>query len=197
MRRPSAALVVATAALVMSTIGTSFAARQYVISSPGQIKPGAISLKALSKAARKSLHGARGPAGPAGTAGVPGAPGATGVPGTPATKLWAQIGADGTVNASSGGVTARAGVSPGSFAVNFAQDITHCAAMASQGAIPVYSTPGSIAGGLAGAPLVRVYSAGVDLAPGFPSVSSMIVTTTNEAAAGAPAATTFFVAVFC
>lgn len=194
MRRPSAALVVATAALVMSTIGTSFAARHYVISSPGQIKPGSISLKALSKAARKSLRGARGPAGPAGAAG---APGATGAPGTPATKLWAQIGADGAVNASSGGVTARAGVSPGSFAVNFGQDITHCAAMAVQGAIPVYSTAGANAGGLAGAPLVRLYSAGVDLAPGYPSVSSLIVTTTNEASAGAPTATTFYVAVFC
>ena len=43
----------------------------------------------------------------------------------------------------------------------------------------------------------RVYSAGVDLAPGFPSVSTVIVATTSEAAAGAPAATTFYVAVFC
>lgn len=197
MRRPSAALVVATAALVMSTIGTSFAARGYVINKPSQIKPGSISLKALSKAARKSLRGARGPAGAAGAPGAPGAPGATGAPGTPATKLWAQIAANGTVNASSGSVTARAGVSPGSFAVNFGQDITRCAALANQGAIPVFATPGSFTGGLAGAPIVRVQSAGVDLAPGFPSVSSLIVTTTSEATAGAPTATTFYVAVFC
>ena len=44
MRKPSAALVVATAALVMSTIGTSLAATHYVISSPKQVKPGSITL---------------------------------------------------------------------------------------------------------------------------------------------------------
>ena len=195
MRRPSAALVVATAALVMSTIGTSFAARQYVISSPGQIKPGAISLKALSKAARKSLHGARGPAGPAGTAGVPGAPGATGVPGTPATKLWAQIGADGTVNASSGGVTARAGVSPGSFAVNFAQDITHCATLATQASIPNFAGAGLSMTGVQGAAFVSMSSTGVDFAAGFPSQTSARVQTNR--ANGTAVATSFTVAVFC
>ena len=139
MCKPSAALVVATAALVMSTIGTSVAATHYVISSSKQIKPGSIRLAALSKGARKALRGARGPAGPPG---APGATGATGAAGTPATKLWAQIGADGTVNASTPGVTARVGVSPGTYAVNFGQDITHCAAMATQGGIPVYASAG-------------------------------------------------------
>jgi len=200
MRRPSAALVVATAALVMSTIGTSVAATHYVISSPKQVKPGTITLNSLTKGARKALRGARGERGargPAGAQGPGGAAGATGPAGLSATKLWAQIGADGSVNASSGGVTARLGVSPGSYAVNFAQDITRCAAMATQGAIPAYSTAGSTAGGLAGSPLLRVYSAGTDLAPGYPSVSTVLVTTTSEAAAGAPTPTTFYVAVFC
>jgi hypothetical protein len=175
----------------MSTVGTSIAATHYVISSPKQIKPGSISLAALSKHARKALRGARGPAGPQGAAG------ATGPAGTPATKLWAQIGADGAVNASSPGVTARVGVSPGTYAVNFGQDITHCAAVATQGAIPSYAAAGGTVGGLAGAPLVRIYNAGVDLAPGFPSVSSAIVSTTSEAGGGVPTATTFYVAVFC
>jgi hypothetical protein len=200
MRKPSAALVVASAALVMSTIGTSVAATHYIITSPKQVKPGTIRLAALSKGARKALRGPRGPrglAGPPGPTGVAGATGATGAAGAPATKLWAQIAADGGVNASSPGVTARIGVSPGTYAVNFGQDITHCAAMATQGGIPSYTTPGSVVGGLAGAALVRVYSAGIDLAPGFPSVSSVIVATTNEAAAGAPTATTFFIAVLC
>jgi hypothetical protein len=194
MRKPSAALVVASAALVMSTIGTSVAATRYVIDSPRQIKPGSISLASLSTSARKALRGAHGPAGPQG---APGAVGATGPPGAPATTLWAQIAADGSVNASSAGVTARVGVSPGTYAVNFGQDITHCAAMATQGAIPTYVAPGSVAGGLAGAPLVRIYSAGIDLAPGFPSASSAIVATTSEAGGGAPVATTFYIAVFC
>jgi hypothetical protein len=197
MRKPSAALVVASAALVMSTIGTSVAATHYVINSPRQIKPGSISLAALSKGARKALHGQRGARGPAGPQGAAGAAGATGPAGTPATKLWAQIAADGNVNASSGGVTARVGVSPGTYAINFGQDITHCAAVATQGGIPAYAAPGQIAGGLAGAPVVRIYSAGIDLAPGFPSASSAIIATTSEATSGTPVATTFYVAVFC
>jgi hypothetical protein len=197
MRKPSAALVVASTALVMSTIGTSVAATHYVINSPRQIKPGSVSLASLSKSARKALRGERGARGPAGLAGAPGAPGAIGPAGTPATRLWAQIAADGTVNVSSAGVTARVGVSPGTYAVNFGQDITHCAAMATQGAIPSYAAPGSTTGGLAGAPLVRIYNAGIDLAPGFPSASSAIVATTSEATAGTPVATTFYVAVFC
>jgi hypothetical protein len=69
--------------------------------------------------------------------------------------------------------------------------------MATQGAIPSYAAPGSTTGGLAGAPLVRIYNAGIDLAPGFPSASSAIVSTTSEATAGTPVATTFYVAVFC
>ena len=191
MRRPSAALVVATAALVMSTIGTSVAATHFVISSTRQIKPGTITLNALTKGAKKALRGQRGARGPAGPAGPAGAVGATGAPGLSATKLWAQIGADGSVNASSGGVTARVGVSPGTYAVNFGQDITRCAA------IPTYAAAGSTVGGLAGAPLLRVYSAGTDLAPGYPSMTTVLVTTTSEAAMGAPAPTTFYVAVFC
>ena len=50
------------------------------------------------------------------------------------------------MNASSGGVTARVGVSPGTYAVNFGQDITRCAAMATQGAIPTYAAAGSTVG---------------------------------------------------
>ena len=58
MRKPSAALVVASAALVMAGIGTSVAATGYTITSSKQIKPGSISLSSLSKSARKALHGA-------------------------------------------------------------------------------------------------------------------------------------------
>ena len=194
MRKPSAALVVASAALVMSTIGTSIAATHYVITSSKQVKPGSISLASLSKGARKALRGARGTAGPQGAAG---ATGPSGPAGTPATKLWAQIAANGSVNASSPGVTASAGLSAGTYVVNFGQDITHCAAMATQGAIPSYAAAGGTAGGLVGAPVVRLFNAGVDLAPGFPSVSSAVVATTSQAAGGAPTATTFYVAVFC
>jgi hypothetical protein len=194
MRKPSAALVVASAALVMSTIGTSIAATHYVITSSAQIKPGAISLAALSKDARKALRGQRGPKGDTGAAGPAGV---TGAAGAPATKLWAQVWADGTLNASSPGVTSRLGVTPGTYAVNFGQDITHCAAMATQGSIPAFSKPGSGSGGVTGAPQVLVYSAGSNLAPGYPSASTAIVATSNGTAAGASTAAPFFIAVLC
>jgi hypothetical protein len=200
MRKPSAALVVATAALVMSTIGTSLAATHYVISSPKQIKPGTISLSALSKHARKALRGQRGLRGRAGASGAQGAVGATGAAGATgvsATKLWAQIGSDASVNASTPGVTARLGVSPGTYAVNFGVDITRCAATATQGSIPPFATPVSATAGIAGAALVFLQGPGADLAPGFPSVSTVLVETTNGTGGGTAAPSAFTIAVLC
>ena len=197
MRKPSAALVVATAALVMSTVGTSLAAKQYVISSPKQVKPGSISLSALSKNARKALRGARGPRGRTGAPGAGGAAGAAGAAGIPATKLWAQVGADARINASSAGVTARLGVAPGTYAVNFGQDITHCAAMATQGSIPVFAAPGSTGEGIPGAPLVFLYSPGSDLAVGFPTATTVLVETTDGTAGGVAKPSAFAIAMLC
>src|SRR6478735_6055685 len=120
MRKPSAA------------IGTSVAATGYTITSSKQIKPGSISLSSLSKSARKALHGERGPAGPQGETGDDGEDGIDGDDGTDgqdATKLWAQIKADGSINASSGDITAlNAGT--GLYYVDFGQAITQCAATA-------------------------------------------------------------------
>ena len=197
MRKPSAALVVATAALVMSTLGTSLAATHYVITSPKQVKPGTITLSALSKGARKALRGERGERGRAGASGPQGPVGAAGIPGLSATKLWAQIGSDASVNVSTPGVTARLGVSPGTYAVNFGVDITRCAATATQGSIPPFATPASATTGLPGAALVFLQGAGAELAPGFPTVSTVLVETTNGAAAGAAAPSAFTIAVLC
>ena len=94
-------------------------------------------------------------------------------------------------------MTARPGISPGTYAVNFGQDITHCAATATQGSIPNFAAPGSSAGGVAGAALVFLYSAGADLAPGFPSATTVLVETTDTAAGGTAAPSTFSIAVFC
>jgi len=197
MRKPSAALVVATAALVMSTLGTSLAATHYVITSPKQVKPGTITLSALTKQARKALRGERGPRGQAGASGPQGPVGAAGIPGLSATKLWAQIGSDASVNVSTPGVTARLGVSPGTYAVNFGVDITRCAATATQGSIPPFATPASATTGLPGAALVFLQGAGAEVAPGFPTVSTVLVETTNAAAAGAAAPSAFTIAVLC
>lgn len=197
MRKPSAALVVATAALVMSTLGTSLAATHYVITSPKQVRPGTITLSALTKQARKALRGERGPRGQAGASGPQGPVGAAGIPGLSATKLWAQIGSDASVNVSTPGVTARLGVSPGTYAVNFGVDITRCAATATQGSIPPFATPASATTGLPGAALVFLQGAGAELAPGFPTVSTVLVETTNGAASGAAAPSAFTIAVLC
>ena len=196
MRKPSAALVVATAALVMSTIGTSVAATQFVITSPKQVKPGTITLSALTKQARKALRGERGLRGRAGASGPQGPVGAAGIPGLSATKLWAQIGSDASVNVSTPGVTARLGVSPGTYAVNFGVDITRCAATATQGSIPP-SAPGCATAGIPGAALVFLQGAGAELAPGFPTVSTVLVETTNGTAGGTAAPSAFTIAVLC
>ena len=194
MRKPSAALVVATTALVMATIGTSIAATGYTITSSKQVKPGAISLANLSKSARKALHGARGPAGPQGETGDDGYDGYDGEDGEDATNLWAQIKADGSVNASSLGVTAM-NRSTGVYYVNFGQDITSCTALATQGTSRSSPLPGAVTTGIPGAASVSLHSAGADFAAGFPSVSSVEVAT--HRLNGTNVLTSFMIAVFC
>jgi hypothetical protein len=197
MRKPSAALVVASAALVVATIGTSVAATGYVITSSKQIKPGSVSLASLSKGARKALRGERGPQGPAGddgTDGADGEDGVDGVDGAPAAKLWAAVEADGTVDASSGPVTA-ANPSAGVYYVNFGQDVTECAAAAQQASIPDDSGAGRSTTGIPGPAFVAMASAGGTLAAGFPSGTSVTVQTRRTS--GALASTSFTIALFC
>jgi hypothetical protein len=101
------------------------------------------------------------------------------------------------VNASSPGVTARLGVTPGTYAVNFGQDVTRCAATATQGSIPGFTAAGTTAGGVAGAALVLLYSSGTDLAPGFPSTTTVLVETTDATAGGTAVPSAFSVAMLC
>ena len=197
MRKPSAALVLASAALVMATIGTSVAASGYTITSSKQVKPGSISLDSLSKSARKALRGAKGPPGQDGLDGQDGQDGLDGQDGQDglnATDLWAQIAGDARVNASGGGVTARAN-GTGIYFVNFGQDITHCAVVATQAAIPNFAGAGMSTSGIAGAAFVSMSNAGVDLAAGFPSQTSVRVQTNR--ANGTAVSTNFTIAAFC
>jgi hypothetical protein len=79
--------VVATLALFLAMGGSAIAASHYLITSPRQIKPGAIALGNLSAKAQRSLRGAGGragsvgPAGPTGSAGPAGTAGAAGAKG--------------------------------------------------------------------------------------------------------------------
>jgi hypothetical protein len=201
MRKPSATLVVAAAALVMATIGTSVAATGYTITSSRQIKPGSISLESLSRSARTALRGQRGPAGLPGADGSDGADGNDGLDGQDgqdgqnATDLWAQVRADGSINASSSGVTATQSASAGVYYVNFGADITHCAVIAVQASIPGFSTAGQAIAGIPGPAFVATASAGATLAAGFPSASSATVQTRRTN--GNPASTSFSVAALC
>ena len=197
MRKPSAALVVATAALVMATIGTSVAATGYTITSSKQIKPGSVSLDSLSKGARKALRGARGPAGPQGEDGYDGDDGFDGddgEDGEDATKLFAQIRADGSINASSRGVTAR-NASTGVYHVNFGAGHHAVRGHGDAGVDPRLAAPGSSTTGIPGPAFVAMNSAGADYAPGFPSASSVAVQTRRTN--GALVSTSFAIAIFC
>jgi hypothetical protein len=181
----------------MATIGTSVAASGYIITSSGQVKRGSMSLSDLSASVRKALRGAPGPSGPPGIDGedgVDGSPGDPGENGDPATNLWAQIGANGDVNASSAGVTAITS-SAGVYDVNFGADITHCAALAVQGALPDFGAAGLASAGVPGPAFVSVRSAGSALAAGFPSLSSVEVQTGRTS--GALVSASFTLAVLC
>jgi hypothetical protein len=70
------AIVCALALLVLA--GGAVGAGKYLITSPKQIKPGAVGLTNLSPAAVRALAGKRGPAGQAGPRGPSGAQGAGG-----------------------------------------------------------------------------------------------------------------------
>jgi hypothetical protein len=141
--------------------------------------------------------GTQGSTGAVGTPGTPGAPGPPGTPGTPgasATKLFAEVESNGTLNASSSGVTA-APAGTGIYIVKLGQDITHCAAIAQQGSLPVFTSPNGTSGSVHGDAVVQISSAGVPLQPGFPSADTVVVQTFfgPTTAANAP----FYLAVFC
>jgi len=74
-------LALGTIALALALAGGAWAGKQYMITSSRQVKPGALTLRNLSKGAVRHLHGAkgkRGATGPRGPKGDTGAPGQKG-----------------------------------------------------------------------------------------------------------------------
>jgi hypothetical protein len=71
-RRPSPALVIAVAALVVALGGTAVAAGHFIITKSSQVKPHALVTKNLSAGAVRSLRGQTGPPGQQGAQGATG-----------------------------------------------------------------------------------------------------------------------------
>jgi hypothetical protein len=199
-KRLSYANVTATLALVFAMSGGAMAANHYLITSTSQISPKV--LKKLTgkpgKAGAKGAAGSTGSAGvtgPQGPGGKEGPVGKEGPAGTPATKLFAQVEPDGTINASSPGVQASKYESyTGLYVINFGQEITHCAVVATQGQLPDFSSPGSGSGRNVGSAIADMLSSGYTYPNGYPSADTVEVETySGSTAADSP----FYVAVLC
>jgi hypothetical protein len=142
-----------------------------------------------------SQIGPQGPRGQQGRQGVQGLQGVQGVAGTPATKFFATVKSDGSVDASSPGVQA-ASLGTGVYVVDFGQDISHCAASVTMGAVPVLSSPGTSTPRVPGYGLADLSSVGGTFSNGFPKGDTVEVETynaTSDLLADAP----FHIAVFC
>jgi hypothetical protein len=132
--------------------------------------------------------------GPQGPAGLAGAAGPKGDAGTPATKLFAQVKNNGTLNAGSIGViTTR--FATGTYLIQFQEDISHCSALANQGAIPLFTTPGSNTGTVTGYAQAVLTSGGANFSNGYPAGQTVIVVTHNSS--GAMTDADFTMAVVC
>ena len=83
----------------------------------------------------------------------------------------------------------------GLYYVNFGQDITQCAATATQGSIPDFASAGHSTTGIPGPAFVVMSSAGADFAAGFPTANSVTVQTRRTN--GSLASTSFAIALFC
>jgi hypothetical protein len=113
----------------------------------------------------------------------------------PGTTLFAQVTRDGTINASSPGVTASqfAGHA-GTYRVNFGRDISHCAATATLGALPAFGTPGASTTRVVGFAVVDMFAPGYMLPKGHPSGDTVQV---EIRAGGVRVNAPFYIVVVC
>src|SRR6202161_4975073 len=137
LRHVSPATVLSGLALFFALGGSAIAAKRYLITSTGQIKPSVLKQLQGPRGATGS-PGASGASGPAGTPGARGASGPaggaglrgeTGPPGASATSLWADVTNLGEL-ASSSGVTGIVSSYPNALAnyeVVFDRDVSKCA----------------------------------------------------------------------
>lgn len=198
-------LAVATAGAAVGAGGLAFAASGGgVIRACANVKTGALRISAKCKKKqeravswnRQGPQGPRGVPGATGVGGATGAPGATGSAGASATKLFATVDLAGTIVASSPGVQVFHDAT-GQYEVNFGQDVSHCAAIANIGSVPVYSAPGGNTGRATGYAITDLEAAGSTLpTSGYPSADTVVVDTI-AGSGDSPKDTSFDVAVFC
>jgi hypothetical protein len=198
--RLSFANVAATMALVLAASGLAVAATPQspkVIRACAKKSNGALRVIAKGNCRKSEKAVSWNQTGPAGVAGAPGATGATGAkgdPGTPATKLIAQVKSDGTLNTGSAGVrTTR--YSSGTYFIQFPQDVSHCSAVANQGAIPIFSTPASNTGTVTGYAQALLTSAGASYPGNYVTEQTVVVLTRTTTGTSIDA--DFTVAVLC
>ena len=183
IRRPTPAMVVACAALLVALGGTSFAAVKVLVprNSVGSLQ--VIDHSLLAKDFKtppkgpRGLAGPAGPAGPAGSQGPAGPAGASGPKGDSATALWASVDNNGTLVRNKGAASAlRTGT--GQYQVVFNQDVTGCVYVATLGGPTTNTTSGE-----------------VSTAQKSAIAAGVLVQTYNSA--GAASDRNFFLAVFC
>jgi hypothetical protein len=86
-------------------------------------------------------------------------------------------------------------IGTGGYLVNLGQGISHCAAIADQGGVPIFTTPGANTGAARGnGARVDIFSASANLAPGFPTADTVGVETFRRSALND---SSFYLAVFC
>ena len=146
IRRPSPAMVIACAALLVALGGTSFAAVNVLVprNSVGSNQVIDHSLLAKDfKTPPKGPRGLAGPAGPAGAQGPAGPAGASGPAGAAATALWASIDDNGTLVRNKGAASSLR-TATGQYQVIFNQDVTGCVYVATLGGPTIDNTVGEV-----------------------------------------------------
>ncbi len=173
-RLPLILSIVAVVIAVLGSTGVGEAAKRLVlpknsVATP-QLRNGAVTTPKLRnnavtsvKVRNGSLFAADFAPGqiPPGPAGPPGEKGEKGDTGAAATALWASLNADGSV-VSAKGVTTTSKTGTGSYVVNFNQDVSKCAILATQALIsnayasarPVFGSPNAVSVSIFATPLV-------------------------------------------
>lgn len=116
-------------------------------------------------------------------------------PGSAQVILFAQVESDGRINASSGGIPSALPRYKSAFLVDFQRNVTRCAAVASDAALPIYAAaPGATSPRAVGQAVVSMFASGYTFPNGFPSADTVQVETYNE---GKPVHAPFTVIVAC